>query len=132
MRRIFHYALAAMILHHGANFVIDLLNPTAQEMFGPRSVQGKPAREAFPEIETQGMFEFLDRVYATGEPHQAVEMRVLFDRNGGGVPEETFWDVTLQPLNDPGEPTTDILSHAVEVTAQVHARRKLEERDDAS
>lgn len=126
LRRIFQYAPAAMILYQGANFVIDLLNPVAQEMFGARVVQGKPVREAFPELESQGIFELMDRVHASGEPHQAVELCLLFDRNGDGVPEETFWNVTLQPLNEPDEPTTEILSHAVEVTALVRARKRLE------
>jgi hypothetical protein len=83
---------------------------------------GKTARELFPELGGQGIFEILDQVYQTGEPFRTTEMRLLLDMNGDGRLQETFWNSVLQPLNAPGEPVHEILSHAVEVTDQVRAR----------
>jgi len=125
LRRIFHLAPAAITLYHGPSFITDLINPTAEAILGAgRAVLGKPLREVVPELEDDGIFDILDRVYATGEPFQAKGMRLVFTRAGETEPSESFWDFVLQPLNDAGEPVTDILSHAVEVTDMVLARQQ--------
>lgn len=59
---------------------------------GRRDVTGKPKREAFPELEGQGLFELLDQVYSTGEPHVGVEKRVLIDRRGAGDLDEKYFN----------------------------------------
>lgn len=118
LRRVFQYTPAAMILYHGASFVVEMINPTAQAIFDRRMAPGRPMRDTFPESEAPALFAILDRVYATGEPHPASEICLRFDRDGDGVAEETFWNITLQPLNSPGEPTMDILSYCVEVARE--------------
>lgn len=120
--RILQHAPAAMALYAGPDYRLAVANPAAEAIFGGRLVVGRTAREIFPELEGQGIFEILDRVYRTGEPFHAKAMRVLLDLDGDGTPEETYWDSVLQPLGAAGEPVHEVLSHAVEVTHLVAAR----------
>lgn len=122
MARIMEYAPAAMALYTGAEYRLAAANPVARAVFGDRLVPGRTAREMFPELGSQGIFEILDHVYRTGEPFRTTEMRLMLDMGGDGQLKETFWNSVLQPLNAPGEPVHEILSHAVEVTDQVRAR----------
>jgi PAS domain S-box-containing protein len=84
-------------------------------------------REAFPEIEDQGLIATIGRVYETGEPFFANERRVWLDRDGDGLLEEYFFDLGYQPLRDPSGAVYAVASVAVEVTAQVRARQEVEE-----
>lgn len=126
LMRAFQYAPAVVALYTGPQHIISMANPRWEAFTGRSGAVGKPAREAFPEVEEQGLFRLLDQVQETGEPFEATEMLILFDHDGDGVQEETYWNLVLQPLNTPGEPVKDILSHAVEVTDLVLARRASE------
>ena len=44
-------------------------------------------REAFPDLEGQGFFELLDRVFATGEAFAGKGTRAFVQRKPGGAPE---------------------------------------------
>ena len=46
----------------------DLVNDAYYQLVGHRDILGKPVREALPEVEGQGFFELLDRVFTSGEP----------------------------------------------------------------
>ena len=67
----------------------------------------------------------------TGEPFVGRELTVALDRDGSGVLEETHFDLVHQPLRDAQGAVTWLLTHAVEVTEQVRARRLLEESEQA-
>ena len=92
---------------------------------GGRDVTGLPVREAFPELAGQGIYERLDRVYATGEPWAAPESLVRYDRDGAGV-RDTWFDVRFVPVRDAAGQVVGILNFAVDVTDQVLARRVVE------
>ncbi|HEY0093695.1 MAG TPA: PAS domain-containing protein, partial [Archangium sp.] len=80
-----------------------------------------------PEVVSQpGVMEPLRLTMRTGEPFVGREFPVTLDRHGTGRGEETFFDLVYQPLRDEHGEVTWLLTHAVEVTEQVRARRKLE------
>jgi PAS domain S-box-containing protein len=93
---------------------------------GGRDVTGLPVREAFPELEGQGIYETLDRVYATGEPFVAPGSHVRYDRDGTGV-RDSWFDVRFVAVRDAAGAVIGILNFAVDVTEQVLARRATDE-----
>lgn len=128
LEEVFMQAPAAITVLEGPDHVFSVVNPLYYELIGHRAVQGKGVREALPELEGQGFFELLDRVFAEGEPFSAREMPVRIDRQGTGRPEEIFVNFVYQPLKRSDGTTTAIMAHAVDVTPQVRARQDVEEQ----
>ena len=127
-------ALEALILHMPAPVALlvgpehrhALVNAAFRRISGGgRDVTGLTVREAFPELEGQGIYERFDRVYATGEPWTGQEMLVRFDRDGSGI-VDTWFDVRFEPVRDATGAVAGILNFAVDVSAQVVARRDVE------
>ncbi|MBW4649346.1 MAG: PAS domain S-box protein [Kastovskya adunca ATA6-11-RM4] len=131
LQRVFLQAPAAIQTSRGPNHVIETSNPLYGQLVNNREIKGKTAREAFPDLEGQGFFELLDRVYATGKAYVGKEMRAVFDRNGDGELEESFWNFVYQPLFDSENQVYGLMTHAVEVTAQVRARQEVEKKAEA-
>src|SRR5437762_3063819 len=94
---LFMQAPALICVLRGPDHIFDLVNPPYQNLFRDRELLGKPIREALPELEGQGFFELLDRVYTSGEPYFGKEARVLLDRAGSGKLEEGFFNFIYQP-----------------------------------
>ena len=126
LMQVFMKAPAVMALYRGPDHVVSMVNPMWEMFVGRRNAIGKRIRDLFPEVESQEVFDILDRVRSSGEAFSASELRVLFDRKSDGVLEETWWNVVFQPLADANSPVADILMHAVEVTREVLLRRELE------
>ncbi|AKJ06723.1 PAS domain S-box-containing protein [Archangium gephyra] len=118
---------AAIALTRGTDFVFEFANPLYEKVVGRSVPLGRPLREVLPEVISQpGVMEALRRAMRTGEPFVGREFPVTLDRRGTGSAEETFFDLVYQPLRDEHGEVTWLLTHAVEVTEQVRARRKLE------
>jgi len=128
LQRVFMQAPAAIQMSRGPNHIIETSNSLYTQLVGKYDLLGKPAREVFPELEGQGFFELLDQVYATGKPFIGKEMRAVFDRNGDGKWEESFWNFVYQPLLDADGKVYGLMTHAVEVTEQVRARQEIEKK----
>ncbi|QRN98231.1 PAS domain S-box protein [Archangium violaceum] len=127
MAALFQQAPSAIALMQGPEHVITLTNNLHTQLFGGRQVLGKPAREAVPEVEGQGYFELLDRVYSTGEPYVGNEVPLWWDRRGNGTLEEGFFNTTYQPITGRDGRVTGIFAQGVEVTELVRARQRAEE-----
>ena len=135
---------AVMAVYSGPEHVLTYVNPTWARVVGKPGALGRPFREVFPEMAGAGLLERLARVYATGEPYAAEELRLPIQRRPGGPVEESYWSFVWEPAALPdtaadgpagaaaGRELTasglgrDILCHAIEVTAQVRARRGAE------
>ena len=122
---LFEQAPAFLAATRGPTHVFALTNPAYEELVGYRPVIGKPVREALPELEDQGFFDILDRVYATGQPYTASAAPVKLRR--GNALEECFLDFVYQPMRGPDGAVDGILVQGVDITARVHASRKIEE-----
>jgi signal transduction histidine kinase/PAS domain-containing protein len=127
LQSLFMQAPAAIAILRGPNHVYELANPLYQMLVGKSDLVGKPRREAIPELSAQGIWDILDRVYATGEPFIGNEMPARLDRLGNGALDEGFFNVVAQPFADTNGKVEGILIHAVEVTDQVRARRHAED-----
>jgi signal transduction histidine kinase len=125
---VFMQAPAAIAVLEGPEHTFTVANPRYRELVGGRDVMGKSLRHALPELEGQGFFELIDRVYTSGDPFAASEMPVRLDRDGDGVLETLYVDFVYQPLREPDGMSFGVMAHAVEVTEQVRARHQIEQK----
>ncbi|KQP19510.1 ATP-binding protein [Pseudorhodoferax sp. Leaf265] len=105
----------------GPDHVFDYANDAYLQIAGPRALLGRPVRAAFPELEGQGVFEMLDRVYATGEPLRAHALPVRFAH----TPGQRFVDLLCQPIRDATCQTCGIFAGGYDVTERVQAETAL-------
>ena len=127
LKSIFMQSPSFVATLRGPEHVFELANPAYLQLVGHRDLIGKSAREALPDIEGQGYFELLDRVYQTGEPYEGRELPVTLRREPHGSPEERFLDLLYQPLFDEDGSTSGVFAHGVDITDQVRARRAAED-----
>ena len=110
----------------GPELVYDLANPLYDRMVGRTGLVGKPIRAAFPELAADApIFQVLTRVYTTGEPFTAEEYPVPLDLGTGEV-ADVYFQFTAQPMRDGEGRVVSVMAVAVDVTAQVTARREVE------
>lgn len=129
LRLLFMQAPVAVSVLRAPDLVYDLANPRYLEMIGGREVTGKKFRDAFPELPDDApVFQMISNVYQTGVAFSASEYRVPIDRTGRG-PEDVYFQFTTQPIFDERGRVTDLITVAVDVTAQVLARQKIEESE---
>jgi signal transduction histidine kinase/DNA-binding response OmpR family regulator len=122
LESLFIQAPAAICLLRGPEHVYTLANTRYRELIGGRDVLGKPIREALPELEGQGIYELLDRVYMTGEPHVGDEVPLKIRRHDDGQLDDVFFDFIYAPIRDADGRVEAIFVHAYEITDQVRAR----------
>jgi anti-anti-sigma factor len=103
-----------------ANAAYRALNPG----FSP---VGKLAREVYPELESQQIFQMLDRVYETGMPQTGREWRLQADFGGSGV-EERYFDFIVTPRRRQDGAIEGVQVLFDDVTQRVHARTATEAR----
>ena len=112
--------------------LIEMANAAYMQVFGRHEVLGRALREAFPNLEGQGLFEILDRVYATGEPHVGRAVRFVLQPSPSLPPEERFIDFVFQPVTDADGAVGGIFIQGSDVTRQVINERMLDQaRQDA-
>ncbi len=111
----------------GPDHVIQIHNSAYAQLIGHRDISGKPIREALPEVQGQGYFEFLDSVYETGEPYEGRASRVQLQRTPDGPLEARFLDFIYQPIRDASGAVAGIFVQGHDVTGTVRSaeRQKL-------
>jgi PAS domain S-box-containing protein len=117
---------AAVAVLLGPDHVVQSTNEMFLRLLGRRDYVGRPARESAPELVEQGFLARMDAVYRTGVSFEGREVPLLWDRDGDGTIHEGYFDFVYQPLVDASGAPEGILVFAVEVTAQVRARREVE------
>ncbi|HYK97801.1 MAG TPA: PAS domain-containing protein [Candidatus Acidoferrales bacterium] len=131
MRELFLRAKPQVAIARGPEIRYEAANEAFLEAAGHRPIVGRTMREAFPEYDGRGIFEKVERVYATGLPlveHEAVWL----SGPCGGVETRRF-DLHVQPLHDDDGNVNGIISSAVDVTDLVEERRRAElVRDELS
>jgi signal transduction histidine kinase len=120
-------APAAIAINRGPELVFEFTNPLYEKLAGREVALGRPLREALPELASQTpLIEILQNVLKKGHPFHGTEYPVKWDRHGTGRLEEGHFNLMCRPMRERDGRVTGVLSFAVEVTEQVHARRKLE------
>lgn len=125
LRAIFATCPVAITLYSGPGHRIVMMNEANRRVLGGRDLEGRLLGEAFPEMASQGLIDILDGVLRTGEPFEASEFEIEFDRHGDGVMHTGHFSFSLQALRDLDGRPYGVLSSAVDVTEQVLARRAL-------
>ncbi len=115
LRGFFEQAPGFMALLRGPSHVFELTNAAYVSLVG-RDVVGKPVREALPEIEGQGFFELLDRVYATGQAATARRAPIILASGPSGALDQRFVDFVYQPVRDAAGTVTGIFVEGSDVT----------------
>ncbi len=117
LRQLFAQSPSFMAVLRGPEHRFELVNPSYSKLVAHRDVTGKTVREALPEVEGQGFFELLDRVYAGGEAFVGRSVPFALQPTPGAIPEERFLDFVYQPIRDGEGLVTGIFVEGIDVTA---------------
>lgn len=129
-RALIEEAPVATCLLTGPEMRVDVANEMMQRTWGKDAgVIGKPLTEAVPELIGQPFPEILAEVYRSGIPYVAEADPAVLEVNG--ELQTFYFNFTYKPLfNEQGE-VYAIIDMALDVTAEVVARKKLEETQTA-
>ena len=127
LRRLYEQSPNFVAVLRGPSHVFELVNAAYRSVVGHRKLEGLTVREALPEIAVSGLFEELDRVYATNEPFIARALAVPLQRTPDGPPEEAVLDFVYQPITDVNGKVVGIMVQGSDITAE----RKMQVERDA-
>jgi PAS domain S-box-containing protein len=129
MESLFMQAPAAIAVLEGPELRFTLANKLFERLISRNEEQliGHTIPEAFPEIAGQGIYEIFNNVYQTGEPFVATEFQALIKKSGMDELYTGYYSFVAQPITNNAGAVRSILVHAVEVTEQIEARKKLED-----
>ena len=115
---------AQIILFWGPEFVV-FYNDAYRPVFGAKHPHalGLPGREAWHEIWDSVLHDLLAGVVRTGEAFWARDMRFLLERYG--FLEETYFDVSYDPVRDESGQVGGVFCIVTETTGRVVGERRL-------
>src|SRR5688500_2207803 len=119
----------AVAVYSGPQHVFFAASAAYRAVIGGREVVGLPIREALPELDGQGFFELLDRVYATGKPVSVSDVLAQWDSDGDGVPEDHRIDFVYQPLKTGDGAVTGVVAFVQDVSERHAALTALAESE---
>ncbi len=102
----------------GPEHTFEYVNDAYMKIAGPRDFIGRTMREVFPELSSQGYYEMLDRVYATGERMQASAMPIQLQ----GEAHERHIDILYEAMRDDAGAIQGIFVGGYDVTERVQAQ----------
>ncbi|GHG77445.1 response regulator [Comamonas sp. JC664] len=130
LRRLFDQAPGFMCFLRGKEHVFELANTAYQQLVGHRPIVGKAIRDALPEVDGQGYFELLDRVFTTGEAFVGRGMRVFLQRTPDDTLTESHVDLVYQPIVEPDGSISGIFVQGHDITEQKRAQDELRQYKD--
>lgn len=128
VRRIFENVPALLVGLQGPDHRFIAVNAAYRKLSPSIDPIGLLAREVYPELEGQKIFEMFDRVYQTGEPQSGAEWRVQADFEGLGKAQEHFFDFIVTPRRAEDGSIEGVQLAFVDVTQRVRARVAAEAR----
>jgi PAS domain S-box-containing protein len=130
LRQLFDRAPGFMAVVRGPDHVFEMANASYQTLVGRRDLIGRTVREAVPEVEGQGLFELLDKVYRSGEPFSGRSVAVRLQRSPDGPREERLLDFVFQPIFDGQGAVSGIFADGYDVTERIVAETALRESEE--
>jgi PAS domain S-box-containing protein len=130
LRQLFDRAPGFMAVVRGPEHVFEMANASYQTLVGRHDLIGKPVREAVPEVEGQGLFELLDKVYSSGEAFSGRSVSVHLQRRADGPREERLLDFVFQPIFDSSGAVSGIFADGYDVTDRIAAETALRESEE--
>jgi len=127
LRRFILQAPVAIILFKGPDFIVEIANNRALELWGRNleEVSNKPILEAMPELKSQGIKKLLDNVYATGETFLATELPLKIVRKGKSV--NVYVNFIYEAQYNAEGNINGLITIGTEVTEEVLARKSIEQ-----
>ncbi len=126
MNALFMHAPVAIAVVKGPDHIYEIVNERYAALAGPRALVGRSVREAFPELAGNGIFEILDDVFDSGQPHVGVSMRMALNTGPDGEPKELYVDYVFQPLLGDDGIVDSVALVAHDVTALANAKVEAE------
>jgi PAS domain S-box-containing protein len=130
LRGLFEQAPGFMAALTGPQHIFTMANAAYLRLVGRQEIEGKPVREALPEVAEQGFIELLDRVYQTGQPFVGRGVRIVLETSPGNVVEERFLDFVYQPVFAQDGSVSGIFVQGHDVTEQRRAEDALRESEE--
>ena len=123
-----HQAPVAIAIMSGPRHVFTLANPVYCHILGrtEEALLGKTYREAFPELAAAAPQRRLDDAYRTDMRYASPDTLVRLNLGDGDLSERWF-QFSIEPMQDLAGRVQGLMSVATDVTAQVLARRALEQ-----
>ena len=105
--------------------LVTLYNDAYRPVFGGKhpAALGAPIREAWAELWSSGLKELFDSVLTTGEAFWAQDLPFFLERHG--YPEETYFDVSYDPVRDESGRVSGVFCIVSETTGRVVGERRL-------
>jgi signal transduction histidine kinase/DNA-binding response OmpR family regulator len=126
LRRLLEQASVFAAFLSGPEHVFEIANHAYLRLVGRRDVQGKPVREALPEVRGQGFFELLDQVYASGTAYHGQAVNVSLLGEDGVTRNDRVLDFIYQPITEPDGTVSGIFVLGSDVTEGKRAADELE------
>ncbi|TCZ71415.1 PAS domain-containing sensor histidine kinase [Flaviaesturariibacter aridisoli] len=126
---LFMQAPAMICILEGADLRCTFTNPLFSRLYEGKVLLGRTPREVAPELEGQGYFEMLDRVYTSGEAVYGYEFPGVADWNNEGRDTTKYFNMVYAPYKD-GARTAGVMIFGFEVTEQVLARQRTEREEE--
>ena len=126
---LFNHSPSFLALLRGPDHVYELVNPSYKQLIGHREVNGRPVREALPEVEALGYIALLDQVYRTGLPYSVGAARIHLERTPGAAPEPRMLDLLFQPMRNAAGVVTGVLVNGSDVTETYAAQERLRQSE---
>jgi PAS domain S-box-containing protein len=130
LETLFEDAPAAIAIVRGPEMRYELSNAINQALAAGRQLVGRTVREALPELEADGVFAMIGRVYETGEPFLAREYPVMAPGEGDQPAHRMFMNGVCQPLRGAHGEIEGVMIFAYDVTDLVTARHRVEEAEE--
>lgn len=126
LRAMLMQAPAAICILSGIEHTCTLANAKYERLVGKTGLTGKPVHEALPEIEGQGTYKLLDRIYTTGEPFVGAVLTIGYRPDDNSEPVIGYFNFVYQPIRKADGTVTDILVQAMDVSNQIVAQGYLQ------
>ncbi len=112
----------------GGDLVVDLANGAALAVWGKTTaLVGQKLLDGFPELIGQPFLGYLTTVLQTGVAYEGSEALARIARGPDGALEDVYFNFVYSPLKDHAGTVEGVLVAGFEVTAEVLARRAVEE-----
>ena len=122
-------APVAISIFRGSDYRVEIANKNALELWGrtEEEVLNISIFESMPELSSQGIKEMLDRVSNSGQRYSTLDQPLQFIKKG--ILETIYVSFSYEALYDAEGNINGIMGIGHDVTAEVEARKKIEESE---
>lgn len=120
-KALFEQAPGFIAILDGPNHEFRMANAAYRVLVGGRDLIGQPVSRALPEMIDQGFVTLLDRVWASATPYVGHRVKVFFQNDADGEPEERFLDFIFQPITGSKGEVIGTFVQGQDITEQVES-----------